>query len=112
MREHLTVEDFQKIAADLDALAAAVRKIPPICEEFGLPSVLLHSASVTGHWIPAILAWAEKAEVDAKTQGRAHRLGRRSRAELDKGSAQRRATRTRAAKKAEEQKRETDRKRK
>lgn len=90
MRKERTATEIAELADRLETAARALRTAIDLMKPDNMPSILVHGDTQAKRYIPDILEWAEKVEVDARAQARAHHDGIVSRAHADKADNDRR----------------------
>ena len=70
-RNQHTPEELEKIATEISEVSDRLRGIANSMRQAKVESVLIHSATHLNFHIPEIIRWAEKSEVDARSQIRA-----------------------------------------
>ena len=68
MRSEMTSEDLVQVLEDLGKVSAILARTVEKMRSDGVDAVLTHSSAATKHWIPDLLSWAERTELDVARQ--------------------------------------------
>ena len=68
MRSEVTSEDLVQVIENLGKVSAILARTVEKMRSDGVDAVLMHSSAATKHWIPDLLSWAERTELDVARQ--------------------------------------------